>query len=70
MTADKAIGTLHSSTPQGKLSSHVAVIIHRKKFVIIFTRTEPAAGMDFSGESARILKESKRLVNDRFPDDD
>jgi PASTA domain-containing protein len=66
---DKAIGALHSSTPKGKLSSYVAMIIHRKVFVITFTRTEPAEGVDFSGESAKILKESKALVNDRFPDD-
>lgn len=66
---DKAIGTLHTSSPRGKLSSHVSMIIHRKVFVITFTRIEPVEGVDFSGESARILKESKALVNDRFPDD-
>ncbi|WP_395742320.1 PASTA domain-containing protein [Prosthecobacter sp.] len=70
VAADKAIGTLHTSTPKGTMSSHVSMIIHRKVFLIVFTRTEPAAGVDFSGESARILKESKALVNDRFPNDD
>ena len=66
---DKAIGTLHTSTPKGKMSSHVSMIIHRKVFVITFTHIEPEAGVDFSEESARILKESKALVNERFPDD-
>lgn len=69
ISADKAIGTLHTSTPKGKLSSHVSMIIHRKVFVITFTRIDPVEGADFSGEAAKILKESKRLVNDRFPDD-
>jgi beta-lactam-binding protein with PASTA domain len=67
---DRAIGALHTSTPKGKLSSYVAMIIHRKVFVITFTHIEPVEGADFSGEAAKILKESKRLVNERFPDDD
>jgi len=66
---DTAIGTLYTSTPKGRMSSHVSTIVYRDVFVITFTHIEPVAGFDFSKESATILKNSKDLINTRFPDD-
>ncbi len=66
---ETAIGTLYTSTAQGKLSSHVAMIVYRKVFLITFTHLEPVYGFDFSKESAKILQYSKELINDRFPED-
>jgi beta-lactam-binding protein with PASTA domain len=64
-----SIGTMDSSTPGQQLASHHAMIIYRDVFLISFSHNEPVFGYDFTKESAAILKKSKELIDERFPED-
>lgn len=64
-----SIGTMDSFAAGRGLSSHHAIIVYRDVFLISFSHNEPVEGYDFSKESATILKKSKELIDERFPED-
>lgn len=68
MSPTVSIGTMDSFAAGRGLSSHHAMIVYRDVFLISFSHNEPVEGYDFSKESAAILKKSKELVDERFPE--
>ncbi len=69
MTPTTTIGTNDASSSGQELGSHHALVIYRDVFLIGFTHNEPVFGYDFAKESAAILKKSKELIDERFPED-
>jgi beta-lactam-binding protein with PASTA domain len=64
---EQASGTMEAVTPQGQLSTHMKMVIYRGQFLIYFIRTEPQVGLEYAGESARIIRNSQALIDKRFP---
>ena len=69
MSPTISIGTMDSFAAGQGLSGHHAIIVYRDVFLISFSHNEPVEGYDFTKESATILKKSKELIDERFPED-
>lgn len=69
MSPTVSIGTMDSFAAGRGLSSHHAMIIYRDVFIISFSHNEPVDGYDYTKESPAILKKSKELIDERFPED-
>jgi hypothetical protein len=50
-------------------ASHTHMFIYRETFIVTYSLWEGRRGHDFSGESARIAENSKKLIDERFPPD-
>lgn len=68
LTPTTAIGTNDSSSSGQELSAHHATVIYRDVFIITFFHVERVFGYDHTKESATILKKSKELIDERFPE--
>jgi beta-lactam-binding protein with PASTA domain len=69
LTPTTAIGTNDSNSSGQELSAHRATVIYRDVFIITFFHVERVFGYDHTKESATILKKSKELIDERFPED-
>ncbi len=71
IAGDHIIDTVESYAKAGKpfeQSSHMYTLIYRERFLITFSLWEGKRGHDFKAESKKIAEESKKLIDERFPD--